>query len=55
MDLAKYKECSIISLVETHLNINIENNELINDLTIKADIEKAKIAREQKERKPMEL
>ena len=45
-------------LQHTHTIIQeceLENNELINDLTIKADIEKAKIAREQKERKPMEL
>ena len=31
------------------------NEELVNDLTVKADIEKAKIDREQKEQKAMEL
>ena len=49
-------------LQHTHTIIQeckLENNELINDLTVKADIEKAKIAREQQEQKanqkPMEL
>ena len=45
-------------LQHTHTIIQeskLENGGLINDLTVKADIEKARINREQKEQKPMEL